>query len=139
LHCVALVNSVYPKGDKGGNDFFVKPNTTGVNLHSVWDKGLGSSVNPRSQYNDAIELAVEHPRKQLPELSSSKSAAAWSKEGRKIALECVYLNGKLEGSTQATNAPALPEGYAKTLKQIAKRRAALAGYRLADEIQKLIR
>lgn len=138
LHCVSLVYSDYPgaHGDKGGNDFFVKPNTKGVNLHGVWDKALGSTVNARSQYNDAIEISTAHPRKNLLEISKNKSAKTWSKEGRQIALESAYLDGKLKGSTKAGDAPPLPEGYTKNLKQVAERRAAIAGYGLADEIKK---
>ena len=138
LHCVSLVNSNYPapQGDKGGNDFFVKPNTIGVNLHSIWDKGLGSSVNAKSQYNDAIELSAAYPRKKLPELSKYKNARSWSEEGREIAIQSGYLRGNLKGSTKATDAPALPEGYTKNLKLIAERQAAIAGYRLADEVRR---
>lgn len=141
LHCVSLVTPEYPapQGDKGGNDFFVKPNTAGVNLHSVWDKGLGSSVNARQQLNDAIELSATHKRKSLSELSKYKTPKSWSVESRQIALESAYLNGTLKGSKTKTDAPALPEGYTKNLKQIAEKQAAVAGYRLADEVRKVLR
>jgi len=140
LHCCTLVNETYPAptGDKGGNGFFVKPNTAGVNLHSVWDKALGSTANPRTQYTYAIQLAAERPRTKLPELARDKTPESWSKESRMIAIEIGYLHGSLKGSTTAANAPALPDDYTKNLKVISERQAALAGFRLADEIKQYV-
>jgi hypothetical protein len=71
----------------------------------------------------------------LAELLKDKTPVAWSKESRAIAIESGYLHGKLAGSTQRDDAPALPEGYTKSMKTIAEKQAALAGYRLADEIR----
>ena len=141
LHCVSLVNSNYPapQGDKGGNSFYIRPNTAGVNLHSVWDKGLGATVNAKTQYRNAIELGAATPRPSLSELSKYKTPTSWSQEGRQIAITSVYLNGQLQGSTEAANAPALPDGYTKNLKLIAQKQAAIAGYRLADEVKKYLR
>ena len=132
-----LVNGNYPApaGDRGGNDFFVKPADTGVNLHSIWDRALGATVNFRTQYNYAIQLSTEQPRASLPELLKDKTAVAWSKESRALAIESGYLRGKLAGSMEREDAPALPEDYTKNMKQVAEKRAALAGYRLADEIR----
>jgi hypothetical protein len=140
LHCVSLVNSNYPapQGDKGGNGFYVRPNTAGVALHSIWDQGLGSTSNPRQQYNEAIRISAAHPRKHMSSLSRYKTSESWGQEGRQLALESVYLNGKLAGSTQAKDAPPLPQGYTQNLKQIAEKQAALAGYRLADEIKRYL-
>lgn len=141
LHCVSLVNSNYaaPSGDKGGNAFFVKPYEKGVSLHSIWDKGLGSSSNPRTEYNQAIELSAKLGRKSLGGSMKRNGAKEWSEESRKIALETCYLNGKLEGSLKAADAPTLPEGYTKNLKVVAEKQAVVAGYRLADEIKRDIR
>jgi hypothetical protein len=137
LHCSTLVNTNYtaPAGDRGGNNFYVRPAEAPVNLHSVWDRALGGTVNPRTQLIYAIQISTEHPRASLPELSKDKTPVAWSKESRAIAIESGYLRGKLAGSTQKDDAPALPEGYTKSMKTIAEKRAALAGYRLADEIR----
>jgi hypothetical protein len=141
LHCATLVNSNYlaPSGDKGGNDFFVKPADAGVNLHSIWDKSLGATINFRTELNYAIQISADHPRSSLTELAKDKTPVAWSKESRLIAIESGYLHGSLQGSTQADDAPALPVGYTKNMKTIAERRAALAGWRLADEIRNVVK
>ena len=139
LHCASLFNSAYPAGDKGGNDFFVKPASRGISLHQLWDGLLGTSGKPQAHLNYAIELQAEHPRKALKELKRAKTPKDWSLESRALAVEKVYLRGKLKGSAERDAAPELPEGYTKAAKAVAEMLAALAGYRLADEIEKWLR
>jgi hypothetical protein len=136
LHCSSLFTSAYPDGDKGGNDFFIKPADQGIPLHRLWDGLLGTSGKPESHLNYAIAIQVEHPRKALKELRKDKTPKDWSLESRGLAVEAVYLRGKLKGGTSRETAPDLPAGYTKAAKTAAERQAALAGYRLADEIQK---
>jgi hypothetical protein len=50
-----------------------------------------------------------------------------------------YLHGDLKGGTDKESAVDLPEGYTKAAKVVAEKEAALAGYRLADEIGKWVR
>ena len=136
LHCCSLFTEAYPKGDKGGNDFYVMPGSRGIKLHSLWDGLLGTSGSPQAHMNYAVEIEKEHPRKSLPELKKDTTPKAWSLEGRQLAIDKAYLRGELKGGTSAENAPTLPEGYTKEAKAVAEKRAALAAYRLAGEIQK---
>jgi hypothetical protein len=138
LHCSTLVNSTYPNGDKGGNEFYVMPATKGIKLHSFWDGLLGTRNQARPQMNYATRLASEFPRRKLPELRNS-AVDEWSLESRALAVEHVYLRGKLKGGQTADGAPALPNGYALTAKTVAERQAAIAGYRLGDEIRRYAR
>ncbi|HEX4342575.1 MAG TPA: hypothetical protein VH255_04245, partial [Verrucomicrobiae bacterium] len=48
-------------------------------------------------------------------------------------------HGELKGSKNADDAPALPDGYTKNAKAAADRQIALAGYRLADDLQKYLK
>jgi hypothetical protein len=139
LHCSSLFNSAYPDGDKGGNDFFIAPAAQGVSLHHFWDGLLGTSGKPQSHLNYAIAIQAQHPRKSLKELKRLRTPKDWSLAGRSLAVEEVYLRGKLKGGTNRENAPELPSGYTKTAKTVAERQAALAGYRLADEIEKCLK
>jgi len=140
LHCASLFTTVaYPKGDRGGNEFYVKPAQSGVRLHSVWDGLLGSSPNPRTQWNYAIQIEAKYSRTSLPELIKHQSPKDWSLESRELAIEKGYLRGQLQGSTNSDTAPSLPPDYTKQAKQVAEKQAALAGYRLADEIQKYLK
>ena len=50
------------------------------------------------------------------------------------AIEKAYLHGELKGGTSKDTAEELPEGSTKAAKVVAEKQAALAGYRLADEI-----
>jgi len=135
LHCSSLVNETYPAGDKGGNDFYVRPGSRGIKLHSFWDGLLGTSGKAQSRLNYALEIQSEHPRGSLKELRHATTLKEWSLESRGLAVDAAYLRGALKGSTSAENAPGLPEGYTKTAKSIAEKQAALAGYRLDDEIR----
>jgi hypothetical protein len=141
LHCAALITATYPPpaGDKGGNDFYVKPAREGIRLHSFWDQLLGRSANPHTACNEAIRLEADLPRKSLHELSKAKTPVKWSLESRTLAIEKVYLDGKLAGSPSSETAPPLPEDYGKAAKVVAERRAALAAARLAEEIRKYLK
>jgi hypothetical protein len=139
LHCGTIFNSTFPNGDKGGNDFYVKPGARGVRLHSVWDGLLGTSGKLQTHLNSAIRIETDYPRESLRELKKAKTPKDWSLESRRVAIEKAYLQGELKGSPYANDAPAMPEGYTKEAKAVAERRAALAGYRLADEIEKCLK
>lgn len=139
LHCSSLFNVTYPEGDRGGNEFYVMPASRGIRLHSFWDGLLGTSGKPHTHRNHAIQIAAEHPRKSLKELSKDRTPKACSLESRAIAVEQAYLHGALKGSPSPDTAPSLPEGYTKAAKAVAERQAALAGYRLADEIKKYMK
>lgn len=139
LHCASLFNSTYPNGDRGGTEFYVKPGVKGISLHHFWDGLLGTSIYSSTQINYATKLVSENPRESLPELKKDKTPKDWSLESRALAIDKAYLHGELKGSTSAETAPPLPAGYSKTAKAVAEKQAALAGYRLADEIKKCIK
>jgi len=133
-----LFTDSYPTGDRGGNEFFVRPATRGIKLHSFWDGLLGTSAKVNSQVAYAIQLQRDYPRRSLAELKKPSNPRQWSLEGRQLAIVKVYLQGRLKGGQNEDHAPPLPDGYGKTAKSIAERQAALAGYRLADEIAKCL-
>ena len=117
----------------------MKPGSRGIKLHSFWDGLLGTSGKPHAHVNYANQIQTEYPRKSLKELKAAKAAKDWSLESRGLAIEKAYLHGGLKGSNSAEDAPGLPEGYTKTAKSIAEKQAALAGYRLADEIRRSLK
>jgi hypothetical protein len=63
----------------------------------------------------------------------------WSWESRGIAAEKAYLHGELKGGTNKETAQELPEGYTTAAEVVAKKQAALARYRLADEIDNWVK
>ena len=87
LHCESLFNDVYPNGDKGGNDFFVKPAQSGVRLHGIWD---GLLVLPAIHKHDGItplRLMQKIPERSLPEMTSHTHPKEWSLESRELAID----------------------------------------------------
>jgi hypothetical protein len=89
--------------------------------------------------NDAIALQAEYPRAALPELKTARTPKEWSLESRGLAVEKAYLHGELKGGTDRDTAVELPEGYTKAAKATAEKQAALAGYRLAEEIREYLK
>jgi hypothetical protein len=135
LHCESFYSDAYPNGDRGGNDFHVRQPQGNARLHAIWDGLLGATPNLVLEYRNAHDLQVNYPRTALPELRKDTTPTAWSLESRKLAIRYGYLNGHLKGSTEAEDAPILPDGYIKAATAVARRQAALAGYRLADDLQ----
>jgi hypothetical protein len=137
LHCASYFSKEFPKGDKGGNSFYVKPATKGIKLHSLWDGLLGTRNQVKSALNDGTRIRVIHPPSEFPDLGNG-GAKEWSLDGRKLAIDKAYLNGKLKSSAKNDPPGTLPKEYTREAKKVAEKQAALAGYRLAAEIEKLI-
>lgn len=164
LHCASYFSKEFPKGDKGGNSFYVKPATKAVSLHSLWDGLLGTRNEPRSALNEATRIRADYPSSYTRATELEPDFHAWSLEGRKLALEKGYMKGKLKSApaprksrskrktsiieiapqvepaspkTESTNEGALPKDYTKEAKKVAEQQAAIAGYRLAAEIERV--
>jgi hypothetical protein len=144
LHCVAFFSKEYPTGDLGGNLRWVKDGKRPTNLHAYWDDVLGrGDTFELVKDNVALLTRADYERgKFVAELEKTK-IMDWAEEGKAIAVKTVYLEGKLPGlasqgqlsDEQRQMAPALPEGYAEAAVAVARRRAALAGHRMADQMR----
>ena len=140
LHCVTLINAVYPKpeGDRGGNLFFISIAGNPINLHAVWDSLPGSLMDSQELMVRAKELSDKFPRTSLPELTQAPDPLAWSLEGRGLAIDAVYRHGTLPGGREANALlPPLPSGYMAASRALADRRMAVGGYRLAHMLEQL--
>jgi hypothetical protein len=118
----------------GVSELYIKSDT--VNYSILWFEDRVVSVALSRARNSAFRL---YPRSTLPEVQSHRSVKSWSKESRQSAIHDAYLDGTLPPGENATNATILLVGYTRHAKEIAERRIALAGYRLADEIRRTIR
>jgi hypothetical protein len=81
----------------------------------------------------AEELIREYPRAGFTEELAKINIRDWAEESVQISLKTVYKNLDLE----ITMFPDLPVAYEADATRAARRRAALAGYRLADELKRL--
>lgn len=141
LHSSTLFTSQFPQGDRGGTRFYIRATAqaaTTVSLHTYWDGLTGSTDKFQTVRNKATKIRMAHPRDQHGELSN-KEFPEWAAESFALAKTAAYRDGKLLGSRDEVNGAALPADYAATVKPIAYRRMALAGYRLADVLVECFR
>jgi hypothetical protein len=132
LHSVALVNEIYPEGDRGGNNVFVRAaaDRRPINLHAFWDGLLGTRHDVRDARNEATRLLEIGENTQV---QSGSEVRSWVLESREQAIQYVYLRGELRGETGENReaAPVLPADYARQAKSTAERQAIRAGFRMA--------
>lgn len=134
LHATALIAPQFPEGDRGGNLFRIKVmmSSQTINLHSFWDGMLLGEDDFQSARNLAVQVWQAVGRSQLPQLGKT-DIASWSKESFQLAQDNAYRSNTLVAGTEQEGA-VLPPDYVATVKPIAQRQVALAGYRLADEL-----
>ena len=134
LHTTALIDAHFPEGDQGGNRFKIRvtPDAKTINLHSFWDGMLLGADDYTSARNLAIQERQTIPRSQLPQLGET-GVDAWAKASFQLAQDNAYRSHTLQTGTDQEGA-LVPADYVATVKPIALRQVALAGYRLADEL-----
>lgn len=140
LHATTLYSAQFPDGDRGGNSFIVHVRRENQSLHAVWDQMLGLQTSPTmiNYLAGSIRSDPNLSRTALPQ-SGWSDPEVWKKESHELGRAVVYREGTLVGASSedvqrdpATLVPTLPEGYLRDAEVVAVRRAALAGYRLAD-------
>jgi hypothetical protein len=138
LHTAARFSGTFPRGDRGGNSVqFPNPRGHQIELHAFWDDL--SDTSP-TQLGDPVKLADSimsaHPRSSLSsELGASSRIEAWAQHSFEAARKIAY--GPLDANATGFNATDLPGDYEKNAIDLAKRNIALAGYRLADQLEEL--
>lgn len=130
LHVTALFTEALSDGDRGGNDFYIRPASAAVKLHSFWDGLLGTSASFRSPYNQAIRLRTDNPQSDFPQLASAPTPLDWSLETRQLAIDHAYKDLDLSRHSKRDPSPC-PEDYRKNSKALAEKQAVIAGWRLA--------
>lgn len=142
LHNVARDTDRYLTGDRGGNEFPITPGnglpSWNTNLHRVWDSGCGAFALPmRAWETGANERILElsktiekaHPRSSLTNEIKNLNPDSWARTGFNIAKSFAYKTPM--GRTPSTS-------YVKRGQEISMKRAALAGYRLAEILNKAL-
>lgn len=133
LHAIARFSRADPKGDRWGNSEEVCVSTYDgeqMVLHGYWDRLLGDGLSAQA----AIEAAARIERAPEPEAAIADEAT-WAYESFEAAK--TYAYGDVIG---AGHGPfVLDSEYQKTAWEIAQRRAALAGARLANLLNAALR
>jgi S1/P1 Nuclease len=149
LHCASRFNADFPDGDQGGNLFVIQPSDSvrQIKLHAFWDAALGTSNSVSTISHDAKVIMDDDTLQagSLTELSTHKLLEEWANESFKLAVEIAYEDGTIPGLPQHRldedpNAPIptlSPKSRVRAM-DVSDRRAALAAFRLAEEIKKAI-
>ena len=141
LHTATRFTPGRPGGDTGGNLFFLAASAPRPNLHSYWDaagglfafKDLGHPLTTADRtrlINFANGITTEFPKSSMTSEINQLDPAVWAREGFDIVEDDVY-----EGITE-NGVP--NSAYQTKTQRISKRRIALAGYRLAAALNRVL-
>jgi hypothetical protein len=142
LHAISRFSNAFPRGDRGGNLVHPFPNPRGwrpysKNLHAYWDDLLGDDdrVKTFEDLNERVEVVLsEFPRSAFkPAELKEDDVRAWWLESAEAARESVYRDLDPEVASYEE----LPVAYEAEAQKLARRRIALAGYRLAEVLNDL--
>jgi hypothetical protein len=138
LHAVARFSKAIPNGDRGGNGVTI-PNPRargdrGNNLHAYWDDALGTDDSPEAVAKLAAGLESEYPRDSFTDELKKMNIRDWAEESVDASLKTVYH----DLDPGISNYPQAPIAYDADAQRVARRRAALAGYRLAEDLKALV-
>lgn len=135
LHTSGKITDTDPKGDQGGNLFYLTPKGTPReqqrNLHSFWDGIIGQNI-PNAKdvceadylYPIGDEIIKAFPYEKEKSRINPDKYDLWAKESFDIATSEVYKD--------VTRNEPPTEAYKKKALKIAEEQIALAGYRMAD-------
>ena len=145
LHASTLISKQFPEGDAGGNNQVVVRDPpyqdSKMKLHLLWDSLPGDFASPELDSYEAMGLRTDpnFSRDKLKDQLAVNDFKAWVDETHALAVKYAYLDGKLKtATTKEANAsvratvPFVPKGYIRASEHVAMKQLALAGYRLAD-------
>jgi hypothetical protein len=138
LHTSARFSTTFPRGDEGGNLVgFPNPRGARKELHAFWDDILDKSP---SNLGDPAQLADDimstHTRSSLSaDLGVSTRIEGWAQQSFEAARTVAY--GPLDANTKTFAESDVPDGYGDSATKLARKQIAMAGYRLADQLEEL--
>jgi hypothetical protein len=134
LHVVERFSKENMDGDEGGNLYPIQyqiKSFTITNLHGLWDYGMGlfdNSLTPEDIKALETTITTQYPETYFGAQVNDLDPKDWVAEGVQVS-KFVY-------STPENKVP--EQAYIDTGKQIAEQKIALAGYRLAALLNKLL-
>jgi hypothetical protein len=156
LHAAALFTKDSPGGDRGGNAAFVRWNGRAMNLHSIWDSVLGwddfpGAGVPRMTEFGVVDLMTRQFPDRHPVTANQLKVTSideWAFESRDLADKEAYSSNGVPVSIvfnfdrhphlTGTEVNELPTGYQTRGQDVAEKRVALAGARLANLLNTLL-
>jgi len=141
LHSVTRYTPDRKGGDRGGNFFPLDDTAPRKNLHSYWDAGgglfgfrdVGRPLNDNRRkmlVTYANKIMSDYPKSAMVNEINDLKPDNWAKEGFNLAKMHVY---------QGIKEDVIPsEPYQANAQKVSARRIALAGYRLAKLLNKVL-
>ncbi|MGI9284902.1 MAG: S1/P1 nuclease [Pseudomonadales bacterium] len=144
LHTTSLfTNKRFRGGDRGGNEIPIEGQGSIRNLHALWDSLVGASVSDRIQKRQAKQITERFPASTLA-AAQSTNANIWVRESvflsrnlayDKAILAHVNTHDRTRGKLASLR---ITEDYMVVAREVAEQRIALAGYRLAAILAKVL-
>lgn len=139
LHCSTRYTPSHPDGDLGGNSFRL---AGGGNLHSFWDGAGGffdaapisrplNSAGQARLRQHATDIIARFPRSSFQADLAERDPFRWAEASRQLALDIVYKDIS-EGQSPSA-------AYRQQARDLSPKRMALAGYRLAQILDEVVR
>lgn len=133
LHTVSNITAHNANGDRGGNGTYVIYKNAKINLHKLWDEGVGEfeSYNKSSKHIDDLtaKIASLYPQSYFGKRALDLDQQDWIDESVEIAKNVVY--------NMKENEP-VSDAYIRLGSQKAEEQVALAGYRLANTLNQIL-
>lgn len=134
LHCTSRFLKSQPHGDAGGNSVIVAPGRT---LHLFWDDLAGTDITDAYVNMVEADIVAEFTRANGTHPHLGTDPKKWFDEGFALARHDVYTFGPETGSRE--HPLMLPEGYEANARRIARMRIAIAGFRMAQILNKALK
>tara|TARA_B110000879_G_scaffold210662_1_gene301298 strand:- start:779 stop:1681 length:903 start_codon:yes stop_codon:yes gene_type:complete len=142
LHCGEYYSKLVPNGDRGGNSYkisYIEKNGAQLkNLHALWDsaltlfpsKGFSHEVSaPKDIHTIASLITLDYPESYFSDKAKDMDPAKWEIESHTLAMDAHQLPFD-----------SIPnDAYLNLNTQLAEQRIVLAGYRLANLLNQLLK
>ena len=134
MHATTRCDKVHPDGDRGGNLFPLSvEGIEHANLHKFWDSvALELNPEPSPEKLDAFvaRLEMRYPRTFFLGKADDTDPNHWLEESFQVAVQHAYPN------IHPSQAPSAE--YVTRSQALCEQRIALAGYRLADQLEEFL-
>jgi hypothetical protein len=132
LHATSRFTQDQPQGDRGGNAVALCEQPCRNELHAFWDDVLGTETDPNKAATYAGKVSAPAQSK-----AAISDESKWINESFEVAKKSVYVDPI--GVGVGVGPYALDKSYRTTARNVAKKRVALAGVRLANLINNEIK
>lgn len=128
LHTITKVSKRLPRGDAGGNLFYLAKNSIGKNLHQYWDNGGGILIGKNKKISLQQQAAELERKWSCAEANKEQEPEQWVEATHQIAVSQVY-------SIQSHRKPS--KKYQLATQLLVEKQIVFAGCRLANLLNKI--